>query len=42
MATVDFIQRLGVRGGAAPAGPCSDGAQQAVGYTAGYRFYAPS
>lgn len=41
MGTVDFVQRLGVQGGAAPSGGCADGAQQAVGYTAEYRFYAP-
>jgi hypothetical protein len=41
MATVDFVQRLGVQGGAPPAGACIEGAQQAVGYTAEYRFYAP-
>ncbi|HET6257882.1 MAG TPA: DUF3455 domain-containing protein [Pseudonocardia sp.] len=41
MATVDFVQRLGVQGGAPPAGACTEGAQQAVGYTAEYRFYAP-
>lgn len=42
MSTVDLVQRLGVRGGAAPAGTCVDGTQQAVGYTAEYRFYAPA
>ena len=42
MATVDFVQRLGVDGGAAPTGVCTEGAQQAVGYRAEYRFYAPS
>lgn len=41
MSAVDLVQRLGVRGGAAPAGGCADGAQQAVGYAAEYRFYAP-
>lgn len=41
MGTVDFIQRLGVHGGAAPPGACTEGAGQAVGYTAEYRFYAP-
>jgi hypothetical protein len=42
MATVDFVQRLGVQGGAAPSGACTEGAQQAVAYTAEYRFYAPA
>lgn len=42
MATVDFVQRLDVKGGAAPSGACTEGAQQAVAYTAEYRFYAPS
>lgn len=41
MSTVDFVQRLGVQGGATPSGACTDGAQQAVGYSAEYRFYAP-
>ena len=41
MSTVDYVQRLGVQGGAAPSGACAEGAQQAVGYTAEYRFYAP-
>ena len=41
MSTVDYVQRLGVHGGAAPTGACADGAQQAEGYTAEYRFYAP-
>lgn len=41
MSTVDYVQRLGVQGGAAPPGACTAGAQQAEGYTAEYRFYAP-
>lgn len=41
MSTVDYIQRLGVHGGASPTGACTEGAQQADGYTAEYRFYAP-
>ncbi|MHC1557888.1 DUF3455 domain-containing protein [Actinomycetospora sp. C-140] len=41
MAAVDFVQRLGVQGGAAPSGACADGAEQPVAYTAEYRFYAP-
>jgi hypothetical protein len=41
MSTVDYVQRLGVRGGAAPTGACSENTEQAVGYTAEYRFYAP-
>lgn len=41
MSTVDFVQRLDVHGGAPPSGGCADGAHQAVGYTAEYRFFAP-
>ena len=41
MSPVDFVQRLDVHGGAAPPGVCSEGAQQAVAYTADYRLYAP-
>jgi uncharacterized protein DUF3455 len=40
--TVDFIQRLNTHGGVAPSGTCTDGAQQAVGYSAQYRFYSQS
>lgn len=39
---VSYIQRLDTRGGVAPAGACADGAQQAVGYSAQYRFYKPT
>jgi hypothetical protein len=39
---VDYIQRLATQGGVAPAGACADGTQQAVPYTAQYRFYAPA
>ena len=41
-AKVDFIQRLDTQGGVAPTGTCTDGSQQAVGYTATYDFYAPA
>jgi hypothetical protein len=41
MGAVDYVQRLGVQGGGPPSGACTDGAQQAVGYTAEYRFFAP-
>ena len=41
MSGVDFVQRLGIQGGAIPSGACTQGSQQAVGYTAEYRFYAP-
>ena len=37
---VDYIQRLDTHGGVAPSGTCTNGAQQAVTYTAQYRFYA--
>jgi hypothetical protein len=40
--TVDFVQRLDTHGGVAPAGQCTDGTLQAVGYSAEYRFYAPA
>jgi Protein of unknown function (DUF3455) len=40
--SVDYIQRLNTEGGVAPAGSCTDGAQQAVSYSAEYRFYVPS
>jgi hypothetical protein len=39
---VDYIQRLATQGGVAPAGACTDGTQQAIAYTAQYRFYAPA
>ncbi|HET6712025.1 DUF3455 domain-containing protein [Amycolatopsis sp.] len=37
---VTYIQRLNTRGGVAPAGPCTDGAQTAVRYSADYAFWA--
>ncbi|GAA4668714.1 MULTISPECIES: DUF3455 domain-containing protein [Amycolatopsis] len=40
--SVDYIQRLATRGGVAPAGQCTDGALQAVPYSAEYRFYSPA
>ena len=42
LGSVSYIQRLDTRGGVAPAGACTDGALQAVGYSANYRFYAPA
>lgn len=39
---VSYIQRLDTHGGLAPAGACTDGALQAVGYSAVYRFYQPA
>jgi Protein of unknown function (DUF3455) len=36
---VTFIQRLATTGGAMPTGACTDGATQAVRYTARYLFY---
>jgi len=39
---VTCIQRLDTHGGVAPAGACSDGALQAVAYSARYRFYTPA
>ena len=39
---VSYIQRLDTHGGVAPAGACTDGTQQAVGYSAQYRFYTPT
>jgi hypothetical protein len=39
---VSYIQRLDTQGGVAPAGACTDGSQQAVGYSAQYRFYTPT
>ena len=41
-AKVDFIQRLDTQGGLPPTGTCTDGSQEAAGYTATYQFYAPS
>jgi len=42
LGSVSYIQRLDTHGGVAPAGTCNAGAQQAVGYSALYRFYAPT
>jgi hypothetical protein len=42
LGSVSYIQRLDTHGGVAPAGSCNAGAQQAVGYSAQYRFYAPT
>ncbi|WP_103350180.1 DUF3455 domain-containing protein [Amycolatopsis sp. CA-128772] len=36
---VTYIQRLNTRGGVAPAGTCTDGAQTAVRYSADYAFW---
>ncbi|MEV6826538.1 DUF3455 domain-containing protein [Amycolatopsis sp. NPDC051102] len=36
---VTYIQRLGTRGGVAPAGTCAAGAQTAVPYSADYAFW---
>src|SRR3954468_22280532 len=36
---VTYIQRLHTRGGVAPAGTCTDGAQTAVRYSADYAFW---
>lgn len=36
---VTYIQRLHTRGGVAPAGTCTDGAQTAVPYSADYAFW---
>ena len=36
---VTYVQRLNTRGGLAPAGTCTDGAQTAVRYTADYAFW---
>ncbi|GHG10964.1 MULTISPECIES: DUF3455 domain-containing protein [Amycolatopsis] len=38
-AHVTYIQRLNTRGGVAPAGTCTDGAQTAVRYSADYAFW---
>ena len=39
---VTFVQRLQTKGGLAPAGSCTSGAQQAVQYSALYRFWVPA
>jgi hypothetical protein len=36
---VTYVQRLATRGGLAPAGACTDGAQAAVHYSATYTFW---
>jgi len=37
---VTYVQRLATRGGLAPAGPCTDGAQMSAQYSATYVFWA--
>jgi hypothetical protein len=39
---VTYVQRLRTQGGVAPSGMCPDGAQQALPYTAVYRFWTAS
>ena len=39
---VTYVQRLRTQGGVSPSGACADGAQQAVPYTAVYRFWMAS
>jgi len=39
---VTYVQRLQTRGGVAPAGSCTNGAQTSVRYSAQYRFYSAS
>jgi len=39
---VTYVQRLRTQGGVAPSGTCPDGAQQALPYTAVYRFWMAS
>jgi Protein of unknown function (DUF3455) len=39
---VTYVQRLRTRGGVAPSGMCPDGTQQALPYTAVYRFWTAS
>ncbi|MFI9385079.1 DUF3455 domain-containing protein [Kutzneria sp. NPDC052558] len=36
---VTYVQRLATRGGLAPAGPCADGSQTSVPYSATYVFW---
>ena len=36
---VSYVQRLATKGGLAPKGPCADGAQVSVPYSASYLFY---
>ncbi|MFD3584573.1 DUF3455 domain-containing protein [Streptomyces sp. NPDC058683] len=40
--SVSYVQRLNTRGGLAPTGSCSQGAQAGVPYSATYDFYAPA
>ncbi|GAA1027265.1 DUF3455 domain-containing protein [Amycolatopsis albidoflavus] len=40
--TVTYVQRLNTRGGVAPGGTCSTGAQTAVPYSADYAFWDAS
>ncbi|MFC9842109.1 DUF3455 domain-containing protein [Streptomyces sp. NPDC127595] len=40
--SVSYVQRLATRGGVAPSGSCSPGAQAGVPYRATYVFYAPA
>jgi hypothetical protein len=37
---VTYVQRLQTTGGVAPAGSCTEGSQQAIGYSAVYRFWS--
>jgi hypothetical protein len=37
---VTYVQRLQTTGGVAPAASCTEGSQQAVGYSAVYRFWS--
>jgi Protein of unknown function (DUF3455) len=37
---VTYVQRLQTKGGVAPAGSCTEGSQQAIGYSAVYRFWS--
>ena len=39
---VSYLQRLATRGGAAPAGACTDGQTTGVPYQARYRFFVPA
>jgi hypothetical protein len=39
---VSYLQRLATRGGAAPAGTCTEGQTTGVRYAAEYRFYTPA
>jgi hypothetical protein len=37
---VTYVQRLATRGGLAPAGPCTDGSQVSIPYSATYAFWS--